>query len=385
MKTYNILILCVGRRVELVQAFRKASCDLKIESQIIGADSVKLAPALYYCDQHVILPRIEDPDYLPAIIQICQNNQIALIVPTIDTDLLLLSENRERIEAESGAKVLVSDYETIKICRDKIMTQIFMEKNGFKMPKRYSDEEMDHGKLVFPLFAKPKSGSSSINTMKIENADQLKAYRTLVKDAVVQDYADGLYMLVTSAGKQEGKSTTIANLAIAFAQSNQKVLLIDCDLRQPKQGVIFGINKMKTGLTNLMVDQLPVDTAINGIPNLSLDVMVAGSKKVSAAELLNSEDFEEMIKSFRKIYDLILIDTPPVLSFADASIISKVVDGVVLVVASGETKKAMVVESKKNLDKVGANLVGVILTKMKFNRNPEYYRYDYKKRKRRFL
>ncbi|WKY43520.1 CpsD/CapB family tyrosine-protein kinase [Eubacteriaceae bacterium ES2] len=192
-------------------------------------------------------------------------------------------------------------------------------------------------------------------------------------------------MLLTSAGKQEGKSTTIANLAITFAQSNQKVLLIDCDLRQPKQAGIFGINKMKTGLTNLMVDQLPHETGVNSIPNLSLDVMTAGSKKVSAAELLNSEDFEEMIKSFRKIYDLILIDTPPVLSFADASIISRVVDGVILVVASGETKKAMVVESKKNLDKVGANLVGVILTKMKFARNPEYYRYDYKKRKRHFL
>jgi carbamoyl-phosphate synthase large subunit len=196
--------------VELVQAFKKASSDLQIESQIIGADSAELAPALYYCDQHVILPRIEDRDYLPAIIHACQKNQIALIVPTIDTDLLLLAEHREKIEAESGAKVLVSDFETIKICRDKIQTQIFMEKSGFMMPKRYSKEELDHGKLTFPLFAKPKSGSSSINTMKIENADELKAYRTLVKDVIVQDYADGNEYTIDAFLDFNGKVITIA-------------------------------------------------------------------------------------------------------------------------------------------------------------------------------
>lgn len=146
-------------------------------------------------------------------------------------------------------------------------------------------------------------------------------------------------MLVTSSGKQEGKSTTISNLAVVFAQAKKKVLLIDCDLRQPKIGGIFGINKMKTGLTNLLVDKIPLETGVNKIGNFSLSIITAGSKQVSATELLNSEEFEKLIEDCRVEYDLILIDTPPILSFADASIISRVTDGVLLVVASGETKK----------------------------------------------
>jgi len=183
-------------------------------------------------------------------------------------------------------------------------------------------------------------------------------------------------MLVTSAGKEEGKTTTISNLAITFAQSGKRVLLIDADLRLPRVGGYFDINKRKKGLSNMLVDSLPLDSLINKVEKLELlEVLTAGNKQVSPTELLNSEAFKEIISAAREAYDLILIDTPPVLSFADASIVSQVVDGVLLVVAAQETKKAMVIEAKKNLDKVGANLIGVILTKVKFKRDDNYYRY----------
>lgn len=184
-------------------------------------------------------------------------------------------------------------------------------------------------------------------------------------------------MLMTSAGKEEGKSTTICNLAVTFAQSGKRVLLIDADLRLPRVDVIFEINKRKKGLSNMLADTLPLDSLVNKIDNLDkLEILTAGNKQVSPTELLNSDAFEKMIIAAREEYDIILIDTPPVLSFADASIVSKVVDGALLVVASHETKKAMVVEAKKTLDKVGANIVGVILTKVKFKRNDNYYKYS---------
>lgn len=184
-------------------------------------------------------------------------------------------------------------------------------------------------------------------------------------------------MLVTSAGKEEGKSTTISNLAVTFAQADKRVLLIDADLRLPHISSIFNINKRKNGLSNLLMDDLPLESLVNKIENLDkLEILPAGNKHVSPTELLNSEAFEVFIKKCREEYDVILIDTPPVLSFADASIISKVVDGVLLVVAANQTKKSTVVEAKKNLDKVGAQVIGVILTKVKFKKNANYYRYN---------
>lgn len=184
-------------------------------------------------------------------------------------------------------------------------------------------------------------------------------------------------MLITSAGKEEGKSTTICNLAITFAQSDKRVLLIDADLRRPQVSGIFDINKRKKGLSNMLADVMPLDTLINKIENLDkLEILPSGTKPVSPTELLNSEAFETLIKQCREAYDVILIDTPPVLSFADASIISKVVDGVLLVVAANETKKATIIEAKKNLDKVGATIIGVILTKVRFKKNANYYRYN---------
>lgn len=184
-------------------------------------------------------------------------------------------------------------------------------------------------------------------------------------------------MLVSSAGKEEGKSTTISNLAVTFAQADKRVLLIDGDLRLPQISTIFNINKRKNGLSNLLVDNLALESLVNKMESLDkLEILTAGNKHVSPTELLNSEAFEDLIKQCREDYDIILIDTPPVLSFADASIISKVVDGVLLVVAAHETKKATIIEAKKNLDKVGATVIGVILTKVKFKKNANYYRYS---------
>lgn len=185
-------------------------------------------------------------------------------------------------------------------------------------------------------------------------------------------------MMLTSSGKEEGKTTTICNLAITLAQTGKKVLLIDADLRLPHVNVLFSINKRQPGLSNLLVESLPLDAVVISIEDLDkLEILTGGNKRVSPTELLNSEDFERLIMECKKEYDIILIDTPPVLSFADASIVAKVVDGVLLVVAAQESKKEMVVETKKTLDKVGATIIGVVLTKAKFKKSPHYYGYGY--------
>ena len=105
----NVLFSSVGRRVELVKAFREASKELNIKSNLIGVDMDKLAPALNFVDKKYEVPRLSSDEFIPTIIEICKKENVSIIIPTLDTELLLYSQNKELIEKECGAKVMVSD------------------------------------------------------------------------------------------------------------------------------------------------------------------------------------------------------------------------------------------------------------------------------------
>ncbi|MDY0404726.1 ATP-grasp domain-containing protein [Virgibacillus sp. 179-BFC.A HS] len=191
MKEINIFILSAGRRVELLQCFQNAAKKLGIKSHIVAGDCSLTAPALYFADKSYKLPKIADADYISSIIDICNKENISLIVPTIDTDLLLLADNKQKIEEKTNATLLISDPTIIQICRDKIRTQTFMEKHGFGMPKLYTEEEIQQGKVRFPAFIKPKSGSSSVNTFIVNNPDELKTYKNVIANPIVQEFIEG--------------------------------------------------------------------------------------------------------------------------------------------------------------------------------------------------
>lgn len=191
MKEYNILILSVGRRVELVQRFQNAVKNLNLKSHVIGADASDTAPGLFFSDKQYIIPRIGHPNYINSIIDIANQENVKLIIPTIDTELLILSENKKYIEEKTSALVLISNKEVISICRDKIKTQKYLEKHGFLIPKSYDIDNLQYDNLLFPLFIKPKSGSSSVNTFKVNNKDELESYLKLIEDPILQDYMDG--------------------------------------------------------------------------------------------------------------------------------------------------------------------------------------------------
>jgi carbamoyl-phosphate synthase large subunit len=188
MSEYNILILSAGRRVELVTLFKNAAKDLNIKSRVVASDCSNTAPALYFADKMIILPRIDDPDYIDEIIESCKKEKIKLIVPTIDTDLMLLSIKQNYIFEKSGAKVLISSEQVIKICRDKINTHYYLEENGFNVPKLY---EKDYQNIHYPVFIKPVDGSSSINAFRVNSRDELDNYLKLIKKPMIQEYISG--------------------------------------------------------------------------------------------------------------------------------------------------------------------------------------------------
>lgn len=209
MAEFNVLILSAGRRVELVQAFQRAREKLNIKSNVVAADCSMTAPALYFADRTVALPRIDEPNYITSIIEACKEENISLVIPTIDTDLLLLAEYKEVIERETKAKVLISDKNVIEICRDKINTQLFMEENGFGIARMITDQDIASNDIDYPLFIKPVSGSSSINTFKVNNKKELDIYRDLIDQPIIQDFIQGEEYTVDVFLDFEGNIITI--------------------------------------------------------------------------------------------------------------------------------------------------------------------------------
>ena len=191
MKNINILILSAGRRVELINRFKRARKKLGIEGKIVAVDISNTAPAIYFADKYYLIPRIDNSEYVNSIIDVCQKENIDLIVPTIDTELLKLSQNRELIETKTGSKILLSRDEVIQICRNKNNTQAFFEKYGFGVPRQLSCEDIKSEKYSFPLFIKPEDGSSSVNTFKINNKDELTFFMNYVDKPIIQEFMEG--------------------------------------------------------------------------------------------------------------------------------------------------------------------------------------------------
>ncbi|MCH5155396.1 MAG: ATP-grasp domain-containing protein [Clostridiales bacterium] len=188
-KKYNVLILSVGRRVELVNAFKAARDRLEVDGDVCAADMSDLAPALKFADKQFIIPRIADEEYIPKIIELCKANDISLVVPTIDTELNKLAQNKGLIEAESGARVLISDAESVRICCDKTLTAKFFAEHGFDCPVTYEIGKQDV--TAFPLFIKPRDGSSSIGAYKVENKKQLAFFAEYVDNPILQECVAG--------------------------------------------------------------------------------------------------------------------------------------------------------------------------------------------------
>lgn len=188
MKELRILFTGVGRRVELLQAFRQAALVLKKKLRLYGADMAGTAPALAYCDEVRKVCGMREPDYIDNLLQICRKDHIDLIIPTIDTDLLVLSENKDRFQA-TGTTVMISDAEKIRICRDKNFTSQFFLDCGLKAPIPVN--KLDDYCGSFPAFIKPKDGSSSINAYKVENEEKLRFYVSQIPDYIIQPYISG--------------------------------------------------------------------------------------------------------------------------------------------------------------------------------------------------
>jgi len=182
-------------------------------------------------------------------------------------------------------------------------------------------------------------------------------------------------ILVTSSQPAEGKTTTGINTAFMLAQTGAEVLMIDCDLRRPRLHAQFGLPNTK-GLTTWLSGEKNLDGLIQQCdkePNLK--VLTSGPVPPNPAELLGSEEMRKLLGILSERYAHIVIDSPPAISFTDASILSAMVDGVILVVHGGRSSRAVVRRAKQQLLDVGAHIFGVVLNNVKVETHDYYSRY----------
>ena len=213
----------------------------------------------------------------------------------------------------------------------------------------------------------------SYNDPKSVISEQYRAIRTNIEYSNVDQNTKTI--LVTSSDKNEGKTTTVSNLAVSFANLNKKILLIDCDLRNPSIHKMFRLNNIY-GLTDILAKDRAADKCIQETELENLYVLTAGAIPPNPAEILSSEKMKNLIEDLKNIYDYIFIDTPPIGLVTDAGALSSFIDGVVLVVKSESIEKKYLEETKKKLDAVDARILGAILNSYKSeHKDYEYYSY----------
>lgn len=181
---------------------------------------------------------------------------------------------------------------------------------------------------------------------------------------------------ITSSSAGEGKSITMLNLAISFAETGKKVLLIDADLRRPALARLL-VEKSTPGLSNVLAEQASLEEAIR--PNLypNLDVLFSGDVPPNPSELLSGEAMQKLIEDMSTQYDYILVDVPPVNVVSDCCIIANLLDGVLLLARQDRSRKEGIKQAVNQLKLTDAKLLGYILNGVTV-RTKGYYRYGYK-------
>ena len=188
----NILILSAGTRNKIVQYFKK---ELNGKGNVVATDCSNLAPAIYEADKFYIVPRIDADNYIDIILDICQKEKIDTLISLIDPELSLIAKNIEKFKA-IGVNPVISDYDKVEMCFNKYEMYKFLINNNFKTAKSYINKEefykdLEDGKITFPVFVKPVTGSASININKITSKEELEVLWKMSDPLIIQEFMNG--------------------------------------------------------------------------------------------------------------------------------------------------------------------------------------------------
>jgi capsular exopolysaccharide synthesis family protein len=214
--------------------------------------------------------------------------------------------------------------------------------------------------------------SSQLVMLADPHSPAAEAYRSLAANLQFA-YADRQLQTIgiTSAAEGEGKSTTVANLAVALAQNGRRVIVVDADLRRPGQHALFGVER-DGGLANVLLGS-ETDLPLQETHAAGVLVLSSGTLPPNPPEVLSSRRFDQVMGLARAQAEFVLVDTPPAGALADTAMIAPRLDGILLVVSAGKTKRDLARRAREQLDRVNANLLGVVLTDVRADE--KLYRY----------
>jgi len=203
-----------------------------------------------------------------------------------------------------------------------------------------------------------------------------EAYRVLRTNLLFSRKDDKLNTVaVVSAGAGEGKSTTVLNLATVFAQSGQRVLVVDSDLRRPTLHKVLRVTNT-IGLTNYLLKQNTLEEVIQTTSLPSLDFMASGKLPSSSLGILSSSQMKDVIGELKQRYDFVFFDSPPIMGVSDASILASEVDMTLQIIQYRRYPQPMNIRAKQLIEKVGGNLVGIVLNNINMSQDESYYYYS---------
>ncbi|MCM8831834.1 MAG: ATP-grasp domain-containing protein [Candidatus Omnitrophica bacterium] len=186
----NILITSVSRKVWLVNVFKDALKECGAKGKVISVDINPLSAGLYVSDKYYFVSSSSKTDFIPSILKICKKEDIKLIIPTRDKELLLFAKNKEKFKKQ-GIYVMVSDPEVVEICNDKYKFYHFLMRNNISTAESYLPNKIKFSSLIYPVIIKPRYGSGSRSIFKAESQRELKFFINYVSDPIIQEFVNG--------------------------------------------------------------------------------------------------------------------------------------------------------------------------------------------------
>jgi capsular exopolysaccharide synthesis family protein len=215
--------------------------------------------------------------------------------------------------------------------------------------------------------------NESLVTLTDPRSNAAEAYRTLRTNIEFSGVDQQLHtLLVTSSAPVDEKGLVVANLAVAMADGGRSVILVDADLRRPAQHTLFELPN-EQGLSSMFKDEAHFTTPLlHPVPDTSLRVLTSGPLPPIPSQLLASKKMNDVVGHLADMAEIIIFDAPPVITVNDASLLASQVDGVLLVVKAGGTKRDHVKAAKDRLEKVNARLIGAVLTNARYDTTLQY-------------